>query len=270
MPSYDAPPTRDQVRRLVERLTEADGHEARAPIREQLRAFGPQAAPWLVEHLGHADCFTRWEMVSLLGELAEASTMEAVVAFALAEDEVHARWRSFWAVTRFPPQRTLPLLLDALADPSEIRRWRAALILSMLRRREAGPVLLQGLDHPKHWIRWEALSAIKSLRLPGVEDRLAAFLEPDHPRDLRQEAVLALGAIGSEPAHRLLEATLNDPEPEVRWRASMSLTRSDDPRWLAALRARLDREHDDEVRAQLLKDISYLENRHGSQKERAR
>src|SRR5690242_7061897 len=99
---------------LVQALTAARGHDARTPIRDRLRALGAQSIPALLDALRHDDSFTRWEAVSLLGELAIPETAECVVAFALGEDEVHARWRSFWAASRFDPARTLPVLLDAL------------------------------------------------------------------------------------------------------------------------------------------------------------
>ena len=68
--------------------------------------------------------------------------------FALNEDEVHARWRSFWAVSRFAPRTTVPLLAKALRARNRTHRWRAALMLSMLDRPEAGPVLVAGLRSP--------------------------------------------------------------------------------------------------------------------------
>lgn len=192
-------------------------------------------------------------------------TLERVVEFALTEDEVHARWRSFWAVTRFPSTRTVPLLLDALESEHAPRRWRAALILSMLRRDEAGSELLSGLESPERWIQWEALSALKSLRLQGAERQIAAFLHPEKPRELRQEAVLALGAIGSTAGRRYVEAALGDSEPEVRWRASMSLARSGDPHWIPRLKEQLEREEDPAVREQITIDIAHLEAHHAKE-----
>lgn len=248
---------------LIDELTDASGHDARVPIRNELRGLGGPAAEVLAEHLDHPDCFTRWEVVSLLGELAEPETLEIVVEFALTEEEVHARWRSFWAVTRFAARRTIPLLLEALDAGDSARRWRAALILSMLRQEAAGPVLVEGLKSTERWVQWEALSALKSLRFRGAEKKIAAFLEPTQPRELRQEAVLALGAIGSASGQMLLQDALCDPEPEVRWRASMSLARSGDPRWIPKLRERLDRESDAQVCDQLTNDIAHLEARHG-------
>lgn len=214
---------------LVDALTGAQGHEARKPIRELLGRVGARRPDVLADHLTHGNCFTRWEVVNVLGELAAPSTLERTVEFALNEDEVHARWRSFWAVSRFDRARTVPLLLEALNGGDQTRRWRAALMLSMLNQAEAGPVLVEGLDHPERWIQWEALSAIKSLGVAGAEDRVAAFLAEDQAIELRQEATLALGGIGTEDAKNHLLRALHDPSPQVRWRAVMALARYGGP-----------------------------------------
>jgi HEAT repeat protein len=249
--------------RLIGQLTAASGHDARKPLRQAIETLGPGIAPALARHLDHPDCFTRWEVVSLLGQFAQPETLETVVDFALGEHEVHARWRSFWAVSRFDRDHTVPLLLEALKSRNRMRRWRAALMLSMLRRPEAVPVLLNGLDSDDDWIRWEALSALKSLAPAGIEDRVEAFLNTNTPISLRQEAALALGAIGSKRACRALKRALRDPEPQVRWRASMGLARGRDPAWLPTLRTVLKQETDDTVVLQLRQDIANLENAHG-------
>jgi len=214
---------------LVDALTDAQGHDARKPIRELLGRIAARQPNALADHLTHANCFTRWEVVNVLGELAAPSTLERTVAFALSEDEVHARWRSFWAVSRFDRARTVPLLLEALNGRDPTRRWRAALMLSMLNRVEAGPVLVEGLDHSERWIQWEALSAIKSLGVAGAESRVAAFLAEDQAIELRQEATLALGGIGTEDAKNHLFRALDDPSSQVRWRAVMALARYGGP-----------------------------------------
>jgi HEAT repeat protein len=247
----------------VEAFAGARGHEARRPLRERIRALAAGHAPALARHLGHRNAFTRWEVVNLLGELAEQDTAAHVVAFALGEDEVHARWRAFWAVTRFDRARTLPLLFAALSAEPPGARWRAALILSMLDRREAVPVLLAGLDSDDEWIRWEALNGLRALRPAGAEVKILPQLAPGVPRALRTEAVLVLGAIGSHSARAALRGALRDADPQVRWRASMGLARSAHGDDHEALRQAWARESEPEVRAQFERDIATMEARHG-------
>jgi HEAT repeat protein len=242
--------------RDVKALVAAIGNEARNPIRRRVLAMGASAVPALVATLDHSDPFARWEAVNLLGEMADSGTAKRVLDFALREDEVHARWRSFWAVTRFDPKQTVPSLLRNLQGMNTKKRWRAALILSMLGRMEAGPELVRGLKSSDEWQQWEALGGIKSLALAKVEKRVGAFLDAKRARALRQEAVLTLGAIGTDAAIRIVIRALSDSEPEVRWRASLALSGSGRPEVLRALRRQLRRERDPGVRGQLEKDIS--------------
>ena len=254
---------------LVASLTAADTCRARVRVRTKLEKLGPEAAPYLLAHLEHQDCMTRWEVVNLLGEFAALPTLERLVAFALSEDEVHARWRSFWAVSCFDRRATMPLLLKALGGRNRTWRWRAALMLSMLDCPEAGPVLLQGLRSRDSWIQWEALNAIRSLRVTGAEEAVGRFVDPNHRRDHRQEAVLALGAIGSARALARVRKALQDSDPDIRWRASMALAGSGDQRWCDDLRRQLESETDPEVVSQLKGDIRYLETVRDGKRRRA-
>ncbi len=255
--------TARSLARLIDDLTRARGHAARKPLRRRIAEIGADVGPALSVHLDHPDCFTRWEVVNLLGELVHPATLAPVVEFALSEDEVHARWRSFWAVSRFDRAESVPLLLEALAQSHPTRRWRAALMLSVLRRSEAVPTLLEGLDSDDPWIQWEALSALKSLRPEGIEGRVKPFLARHRPRAIRQEAVLALGALGSAEAVKLLARAIRDSDPQIRWRASMGLARSGGRRRLSILYKALAREQDEGVLAQLRLDIARLEKDDG-------
>ena len=136
-------------------------------------------------------------------------------------------------------------------------------MLGMMQRHEAAPVLLEGLDSRDPWVQWEALGAVKALGVAGAGRRVARFLAPDRPRHLRQEAVLALGAIADKTAVGHLARALDDREPQVRWRASMALARHG-PAVLPLLRKRLRSERNATAIGQLKDDIGQLEANHGS------
>lgn len=249
---------------LIADLTAAAGNDARRPIRNAVKKACAEGSEELADHLEHEDCFTRWEIVNLLGELRDPRVAERVVQFALGEDEVHARWRSFWAVTRFDRTTVVPMLIDALRARKEPESWRAALMLSMMRHREATPALIVGLDSDDSWIQWEALSALKSLRSPDAVDAILPFMTIGQPRSLRQEATLALGAIGGTVARKALERVLSDTDPEIRWRASSGLARIGDARSIPALRSQLLTETHDATVRQLRTDLSRMEANHAA------
>ena len=253
-----------ELAKLVDRLTAAKGHAARKPVRQALRELAAANSSPLTHFLNHHDCFTRWEVINLLGQLRDARVTQQVVDFALAEDELHARWRSFWAVSRFDQLATVPLLLHALDLGEQPGAWRAALILSMLGRKEAETALVAGLDSNDTWVQWEALSAIKALRSSYGVAAVAGFLDRKHERFLRQEAALALGAIGGETARQALEVGLRDHEHEVRWRASSSLSRINDPQSIRVLRTQIRVEKHAQTKQQIRLDLSRMEARHGA------
>ena len=248
---------------LVAALTEARGHEARKPLRKAILDAARTRSPELTHHLDHEDSLTRWEIVNLLGELRDPRVALNVVRFALDEDEVHARWRAFWAVSRFDRGTTVPLLLDALHGDHPVASWRAALMLTLVRHSAAVPYLVNGLASDDEWIQWEALSGLKALAPLAALPSVLPFMEADRPRNLRQEAVLAVGAIGSSAGREALERYLEDADPEIRWRASMGLGRIGDRRSAGPIRSRLRKERHPSTRRQLTTDLNRLEAQDG-------
>jgi HEAT repeat protein len=235
---------------LLTALRNAQGSDARAPIREALRREGLDASAPLVAALADADELHRWEAVNLLGELAPEDAALAVVRFALDEDEVHARWRAAWAVTRFERAVILPALLAALDGP-EPAQWRAALILSLLSDRRCVDALVRGVDSPDTWRQWEALAALRALGAPEALPGILRRIGDSNPIAVRQEAVLALGAVGGPDAIGELLGLLDNGPPQLRWRAAMALCRLDPAVGEPALRRRLEVEPDPAVRAEL-------------------
>lgn len=250
-----------EVNSIILDLKKSNDHNERSKHRERIYSLGNQAAPALIPYLSDKDDFLRWDVISFLGEFAHRDTLDAAINFALSEKEVHARWRSFWAVTRYDKKKITGLLLEALKSNEEDRRWNAALILNMLNREEALPEILNGLKSESNWVKWEALSALKSYGKEGTEDAVGAYIKNEHPRDLRQEAVLALGKIGTPKAIKFLAKALNDPSHHVRWRASFSLGITESINALPLLEKKIKTEDHPEVIEQLKKDIHELKNR---------
>ena len=254
----DATSLRQHVHAIISDLTHSANHEERSVHRERIYSLGKQVAPALIPYLNDENDFLRWDVISFLGEFAHPDTLESAVNFALSEKEVHARWRSFWAVTRYDKNIIKEKLLKTLESNQDDKRWNAALILNMLNCEEALPEILHGLQSESNWVRWEALSALKSYGREGTEDAVGVFISEEYSRDLRQEAVLALGKIGTQKAIRFLAEALNDSSHHVRWRASFSLGITGHMDALPILENRLNTENHPEVITQLKEDIHAL------------
>ncbi len=249
---------RNKVDRLISELEKAPTHEEKKVVRNKIEQLGPPVAPYLVPYLQSQNEFTRWEIVSFLGEFKDVSTMIPLIKFAINEEEVHARWRSFWAVTRFSSEGAGTILLPYLKSKVFKKRWRAALILSMLGDLKAGKVISEGLQSKESWIKWEALSAIKSLRYSNETSAVCEIALNEKDENLRREAVLALGYMNSHLATETLIKSLEDISPQVRWRASMALTRSNNPTHISQLQKLLESEKEAIVIDQLKQDIKTL------------
>ena len=120
----------NEAHQLIRRLCDAATHSTRSLIRREILALGVESVPALIDALSSPIAMSRWESVNLLGAIRAPRSAKPVVEFALAEDEVHARWRAFWAVSRFERQPVLRWLRTALRSRRQPRRWRAALMLS--------------------------------------------------------------------------------------------------------------------------------------------
>jgi HEAT repeat protein len=145
------------------------------------------------------------------------------------------------------------ILCRALGEAADAR-VRAVLcnILASLADPEALPCLLDALDDGDPGVVAAAADAIGNSAYdqplpPELERRLGeALLDllegPESPREVRTGAQYALGLLRYRPALPALTATLEDPEPIVRWNAAEALTHIADPAARPALEARAARE----------------------------
>ncbi len=244
--------------KLILKLNSTISHEDKSIIRQKLFELGSKAVPALSKSTKSQSSVIRWEAVNLLGQIADPGGQKSVINVVLTEDDVHARWRAIWASSRFDRNSTVKLLLNALRSKNKIRKWNAAIALSLYANQKSLPVLIEGLKSKDEWKTWEALNCLKSLSPVGYENKIGKFLDKKYSRQLRQEAVLTLGNIPSKKSQNLLNKAIKDYEPEVRWRASMSLIKFTNDKALATIDKAIKNEKQLEIKLQLKKDYEYL------------
>lgn len=121
-------------------------------------------------------------------------------------------------------QRAFPALVRALGDHDDELRAKAATALGRLGdRRAIGPLLEHLLTDPAPFVRVRIASTLGQFGGPEVIDRLVRALG-DPAWWVRMRSVEALEQIGSIAEGPLLVA-LDDPDPEIRERAAVSLER---------------------------------------------
>jgi HEAT repeat protein len=233
--------------------------EARKEARTQLAALGADATPQLVEHLEDDDAHLRWEVVSLLGTIADERAAAAVATRAVNDDNAHVRWRALWALSRFERSRdtVLAALRSSLATDDERVSWNAAVALSFFGASDGVDALNAGVRSPDGWKRWEAINALGRVHDAGSVKALAPALESPSPRD-RGEAALSLGHIGGAEARALLVKTLDDPSDDVRWRACLALSAAGNEGVVPRLEAIAKSDSSQKVREQAQKTIAKI------------
>lgn len=171
------------------------------------------------------DANLRWAAVDALGSIRDPGAIGPVMKCVLRDPDVHVRWRAIWAMTRFDERPVIRRLLTGLSSTNPQTALNAAVALSVLGRQEALERLLEGLRSSDAFRRWEVVNALGAMRDPRAVKALAATLR-NGDADLRREAALSLGRTGSPRARDALRAaSREDPDPEVKWRADLSLQR---------------------------------------------
>ncbi len=240
----------DRIVRMI--LDKSRRSEAYRLVRE----MGVKAYQLLAMMSEHSDGNVRWYAADLLGELAGPEGVEPIAKLVLTDDDVHARWRAIWAASRVK-NKILPILREALNDNS--KRWNAAVALAVLGDSSGVEVLLETLKTGECWMKWEALFALREIVTEDMTSIIAGLLE-DECGDVRREAALTLGKIGEKALPHLVRA-LNHADPEVRWRAAMSIEQIGSRKALPYLKSRLEKEADPTVKYQIVKAVKLIESK---------
>lgn len=245
------------IKIFLEKLMNTSEHKQRSRIRKAILSYGKNAVLPLIKTTRHEDESIRWESVNLLGQIQDSRSIRSIVRAATTDEDRHTKWRAVWALSQFNRDVVITKLRKNLKNPKT--RWNAAVALAVFNFPDAGPILLEGLKSDDEWVQWEALNGIKTIATRGVENKLAGFLNLKYSTNLRQEAVLALGSFKTRRAIAYLKRSLNDPEPGVRWRASMALAKSESILGKRAIQSAIKKEQDHKVKEQLRADLAYLE-----------
>jgi len=238
---------------LIQKLIKEHDHKKRHKIRNDIAK--KKNIDTLIKHTTNQNDSIRWEAVNLLGQLEDPKAISSLVKVVLNDDNVHPRWRSIWAITKFNHNVVEKKLLRYLKGRNKKQQRNAAVGLSIFGNKAALPYLLNGLDNNDSWIRWESLNAIRSIKAKGIESKIARFLAKKYPRSIRQEAVLTLGSFDSKKSVSYLSKAILDQDPQVRWRASMVLSRSHQSNAKSIIKKAFSKEKDKQVRIQMKKDM---------------
>jgi HEAT repeat protein len=192
-------------------------------LRALARIGDPGAVEPLVAALASADSWLAPRIADILARHGELA-VDRLVDLLSSKGRDPARAWAANVLGEVRAGRALPVLVLALDDPSDEVRAKAATALGRLNDRRALASLLEHLlTDPAPFVRARIASSLAQFGGPEVIDRLVRTLG-DSAWWVRMRGVEALEHIGPTAEGPLLVA-LDDPDPEIRQRAAVSLER---------------------------------------------
>lgn len=195
----------------------------------------------LIQALMYKDLDVQWRAAEALGEMGPDG-MDHLLG-GLTSRNKHIRLGVMEALGEIKAHEAVQPLIHALHDPDNEVRWEAALALGEIGDERAIPPLVESLKDHDRFVRYGAAVALDKFRWQPDTETLHAYvhlgkqewkemvaigeaaIEPlgvaltDHDSEIREKAVRALGAIGSDKAIPLVYRSLSDAGDNVRWNA---------------------------------------------------
>ncbi|HOT03904.1 MAG TPA: HEAT repeat domain-containing protein [Methanolinea sp.] len=196
----------------------------------------------LTKALSHSDSRIQWKAARALGDLGEESLDYLIGAIDTTWNR-EARIGIIEALGLIGGPRVVKPLVAQMEDRSNEVRWEAVMALGETGEKAAIPPLRKALEDEDKYVRYGAALSLQTLSWQPETERDEAFLlvglqewdtlkglgscavealanaMRDHDRNVRVEAVKALGALRAKEAIPILYRAIRDPDEEVRWEA---------------------------------------------------
>ena len=198
---------------------------------------------------------------SVLWALAGIPSPESrtLVREALQEESTELRSAAVRSVLRLGDRESLPVLRRLAAGGNEIvdeLKLEALEALTGLYDEEAGPIFREALAGP-HALQLAGLKGIAGLRDRSIAPCLIALFRDEARKNVREEVVAAMGAVGAPAFLPLLEESLKREPPALRIAALEALRLMDAKSSAPAIAACLE-DGDRDVRKAALRAVASL------------
>ena len=185
---------------------------------EALAALGERATLQLLLEIDHHDPAVRLGIIEALGDIRDPLAVGPLSRVLEEDASIEVRWATALALGNIGDGRAIPSLVAALGDPDKYVRIGAAIALERIgwepgNEDERALFLIAKQDWP----------AVQRLGPPAVSS-LESFMKDGDP-SVREAVVDLLGSIGDPRAGEVCALALQDPEGEVRWKATLAFPR---------------------------------------------
>jgi HEAT repeat protein len=187
----------------------------------------------LMSALADGDESTRLEAALAIGSNPEPALVDTVVARCAIEPDFYVRDMLTWALTRFPPEVTVPRLLTELRSDRAQARSQALHTLSKIQDAATWPAITRSLlrdsDDDVARSAWRAaVVLVPRGQEKGLAEELAAQLGRGD-RDVQLSLSRALVTLGEEVVGPILGNAIASSDPRVQAHASATERLLSDP-----------------------------------------
>jgi HEAT repeat protein len=180
----------------------------------------------LVETLHDDQSFVRQAAATALGQLEDTRAVSAL-AEALHDSDLSTR-RIVINILKHRKNevRAVPILIEALDDPSDGIRRDVAYLLGEIKDTHAVPALARTLNDDHYEVRQAAATALGQIKDARAVPLLASIVSREYDKDVLKSSIDALEYMGNDTALQLLEETANSAQSSsARQLATRALSR---------------------------------------------
>jgi len=202
------------IRGLIRFLSDHN-YKIRNQAADALGRIGGSALPMLHSRAEHGDMVDRLGIVEALARIKNPDSTPVLTNILSKDPSNEMRWIAAIALGEVGDPDNIPVLIAALEDLDKYVRYGAVLALEKL-----GWQPENNEDQVKRFVAFQEWSAIPGIGDVPVGSLMKYFDDPD-PK-IRASVVTVLGILGDPHAEQICERAMSDPDPDVRWKASLA------------------------------------------------
>lgn len=203
---------KEMVPEIINAMRGAEVNVRRAGVEILSKLKDAQAAETLLRCIQDTDWWVREIATDALAIVKDGSVAKKVIGLFKNPDE-NIRRAAVEYFNRVPDKEAFGPLIEVLKDADWWVREKAVMALGKLKDPSAIDHIIQLKDD--YDVRWVVPQALAEIGGPRVLDYLADFMD-DPERNVRMEALKALGRLNDKSVLPIIKATVKDSDSEIR------------------------------------------------------
>lgn len=202
------------IRGLIRFLSDQN-YKTRNQAADALGRIGGSALSMLHSSAEYGDMMDRLGAVEAIARIKNPASISVLSKILAKDPGSEMRWMAAIALGELGDTGVIPVLVAALEDHDKYVRYGTVKSLEKIGWQPDGEA-----DQVKRCVAFQEWSSIPGIGEVPVETLMYYFDDPD-PR-IRASVVSLLGILGDPRAEQICERAMSDPDPDVRWKASLA------------------------------------------------